>query len=201
MATAITFSNCYGKKSSEAPIPMKIVETPLPGVLVLGPEVFGDARGYFLESYNERVMAQIGIRERFVQDNQSFSTCNVLRGLHYQVQKPQGKLVRAMDGEILDVAVDLRKNSGTLGRWCAVRLSGENKRMMWIPAGFAHGFRVISRSAHVLYKATEFYAPELERTVAWNDPKLGINWELEGEPTISNKDRNGVPFEDAEKLE
>jgi dTDP-4-dehydrorhamnose 3,5-epimerase len=180
---------------------MNIVDTPLPGVLVLEPKVFGDARGYFLESYNERVMAEIGIRERFVQDNQSFSTRNVLRGLHYQVYKPQGKLVRVVDGEILDVALDLRKSSASLGRWCAVRLSGDNKRMMWIPAGFAHGFRVISPTAHVLYKTTDFYVPELERTIAWSDPKLAINWELESEPVISAKDQNGVAFENAEKLD
>jgi dTDP-4-dehydrorhamnose 3,5-epimerase len=180
---------------------MNIVETPLPGVLVLEPQVFGDARGYFLESYNERVMAEIGIRERFVQDNQSFSTRNVLRGLHYQVYKPQGKLVRVVEGEILDVALDLRKSSASLGRWCAVRLSGDNRRMMWIPAGFAHGFRVISATAHVLYKATDFYVPELERTIAWSDPKLAINWELESEPIVSAKDQNGVAFENAEKLD
>ena len=179
---------------------MKLLETPLPDVKVIEPKVFGDARGFFLESYNEHTMAEIGIRERFVQDNHSFSARNVLRGLHYQVQRPQGKLVRVITGEILDVVVDLRRSSSSFGRWCAIRLSGENKRMIWIPAGFAHGFRVASDNAHVLYKATEFYAPELERTLAWNDPALGINWELDGEPTISAKDGKGLSFADAEKF-
>ncbi len=131
-----------------------IVEQPLPGVLLLEPKVFGDARGFFLESYNESSMAEVGIRDRFVQDNHSYSAHNVLRGLHYQVQKPQGKLVRVAVGEILDVVVDLRKTSPQFGKWYAARLSGENKRMLWVPAGFAHGFCVSSQSAHVLYKAT-----------------------------------------------
>jgi dTDP-4-dehydrorhamnose 3,5-epimerase len=177
---------------------MRMVESPLPDVLLIEPRVFGDERGHFLESYNERAMAELGIRERFVQDNQSFSVRNVLRGLHYQVQKPQGKLVRVIAGEVLDVAVDLRRSSPAFGHWCAARLSGKNQRMIWIPGGFAHGFRVISETAYVLYKATDFYAPDRERTIAWNDPQLGINWELEGEPIISAKDRNGVPFENAE---
>lgn len=180
---------------------MRIVDTPLPDVLLIEPQVFGDARGYFLESYNEGTMAGLGIREHFVQDNQSFSVRNVLRGLHYQVQKPQGKLVRVIEGEILDVAVDLRKSSPSFGQWCSARLSGKNRRMLWIPGGFAHGFRVVSESAYVLYKATDFYAPERERTIAWNDPRLGIKWEIEGEPIISAKDRGGVPFERAETFE
>ena len=180
---------------------MRIVETPLPDVLLIEPKVLRDARGYFLESYNEGTMAGLGIRERFVQDNQSFSVRNVLRGLHYQVQKPQGKLVRVIEGEILDVAVDLRNSSPSFGHWCSARLSGKNHRMLWIPGGFAHGFRVVSESAYVLYKATDFYAPERERTIAWNDPRLGINWEIEGEPIISSKDRSGVPFENAETFE
>jgi dTDP-4-dehydrorhamnose 3,5-epimerase len=180
---------------------MKIIETPLPDVLVIEPKVFGDARGYFLESYNERAMAEIGIRERFVQDNQSFSVRNVLRGLHYQVQKPQGKLVRVIEGEILDVAIDLRRSSTAFGQWCAVKISGNNQRMLWIPAGFAHGFRVLSETAYVLYKATDFYAPERERTIAWNDPTLGINWELEGNPIISAKDQRAESFQNAEKFE
>jgi dTDP-4-dehydrorhamnose 3,5-epimerase len=180
---------------------MRIIETLLPDVLLIEPKVFGDARGYFLESYNERAMAEIGIRDRFVQDNQSFSVRNVLRGLHYQIQEPQGKLVRVIEGEILDVAVDLRKSSPAFGCWCAAHLSGENQRMIWIPGGFAHGFRVISKTAYVLYKATDFYAPERERTIAWNDARLGINWELEDEPIISPKDQSGVPFEKAEMFE
>jgi dTDP-4-dehydrorhamnose 3,5-epimerase len=179
---------------------MKVIDQPLPGVLLIEPKVFGDDRGFFLESYNQRAMAGIGIVETFVQDNHSLSWRNVLRGLHYQVQKPQGKLVRVVVGEILDVAVDLRRHSATCGRWCAVHLSGENKRMLWVPVGFAHGFRVVSDTAHVLYKATDFYAPDLERTLAWNDATVGIDWQLEGEPVISAKDREGSSFQDAEKF-
>jgi len=180
---------------------IKIIERPLPGVLLLEPKVFGDARGFFLESYNECSMAEIGIRERFVQDNHSFSRHNVLRGLHYQVEKPQGKLVRVAVGEILDAVVDLRRSSPAFGRSCAVRLSGDNQRMLWIPTGFAHGFRVASETAHVLYKATDFYAPELERSLLWNDPALGIDWQLDGEPSLSEKDRQGIPFHQAENYE
>ena len=172
--------------------------TSLAGLLILRPRVFGDARGFFLESYNERALADLGIRESFVQDNHSCSRRNVLRGLHYQIQQPQGKLVRVIEGEILDVAVDLRRSSPTFGGWEGVRLSGENQRMLWIPQGFAHGFCVISDKAHVLYKATEYYAPGFERTLAWNDSDLKINWELDGEPIISPKDQRGVAFRDAE---
>jgi dTDP-4-dehydrorhamnose 3,5-epimerase len=180
--------------------PMKIT-TSLPGVFILEPRVFGDERGFFFESYNQRSMADVGIVEPFVQDNHSCSSHNVLRGLHYQVSKPQGKLVRVVEGEILDVAVDLRRSSPTFGGWEAVRLSGENKRMLWIPAGLAHGFRVLSEKAHVLYKATDFYAPEHERTLAWNDATLKINWKLEGEPIVSAKDRLGIAFRDAENYD
>ncbi len=177
---------------------IKKIATSLPEVFVLEPRVFGDERGFFMESYSERLFAGVGISDRFVQDNHSFSTKNVLRGLHYQIQQAQGKLVRVADGEILDVAVDLRKSSPTFGKWEAVHLSGGNKRMMWIPAGFAHGFRVISDTAHVLYKATDYYAPEFERTLAWNDPELRIAWELDSEPTISAKDQRGRPLSEAE---
>ncbi|HEV2467664.1 MAG TPA: dTDP-4-dehydrorhamnose 3,5-epimerase [Candidatus Sulfotelmatobacter sp.] len=176
----------------------KKIATSLPDVFVLEPRVFGDERGFFLESYSERVFAGLGVVDRFVQDNHSFSTRNVLRGLHYQIQNVQGKLVRVTEGEILDVAVDLRRSSATFGKWEAVRLSGQNKRMLWIPPGFAHGFRVISETAHVLYKATDYYAPECERTVAWNDPDLKIKWELDGEPLVSAKDQRGVSLRDAE---
>ena len=176
----------------------KKIPTSLPGVFILEPRVFGDDRGFFLESYNDRVFAELGIAERFVQDNHSCSQRNVLRGLHYQIKNEQGKLVRAVLGEILDVAVDMRRSSATFGRWEAVRLSGENKRMLWIPAGFAHGFRVISDMAHVLYKATNYYAPEHERTLAWNDPELKIDWELKTEPILSAKDQRGVPLRAAE---
>jgi dTDP-4-dehydrorhamnose 3,5-epimerase len=177
---------------------IKKIPTSLNGMFVLEPRVFGDERGFFLESYNERVMADAGIPERFVQDNHSCSRRNVLRGLHYQAKHPQGKLVRVVEGEILDVAVDLRRSSASYGHWEAVRLSGENKRMLWIPAGFAHGFRVVSEKAHVLYKATAFYSPEEERTLAWNDPDLKIDWESAGEPIVSAKDQRGVFFRDAE---
>jgi dTDP-4-dehydrorhamnose 3,5-epimerase len=180
---------------------LKTIPTSLPGVFALEPRVFGDERGFFFESYNRRIMAEVGVLEEFVQDNHSCSSRNVLRGLHYQLKHPQGKLVRVVDGEILDVAVDMRRSSPTFGRWEAVRLSGENKRMLWIPAGFAHGFRVLSEKAHVLYKATDFYSPEHERTLAWNDPQLKINWELDGEPIVSAKDRRGVAFHDAESFD
>jgi dTDP-4-dehydrorhamnose 3,5-epimerase len=179
---------------------MKKLETSLPGVLLLEPRVFGDERGYFLESYNETVFGDLGIREKFVQDNHSYSSRNVLRGLHYQIQQPQGKLIRAVTGEILDVVVDLRQNSSTLGKWEAFSLSGDNKRMLWVPAGFAHGFRVASATVHVTYKTTDFYAPEHERTLSWNDPDLAIDWRLDGEPTISGKDQRGTPFRDCEKF-
>ena len=179
---------------------MKKIDTALPGVFVLEPRVFGDARGFFLESYNQQTMAEVGIHERFVQDNHSFSAENVIRGLHYQIRQPQGKLVRVVVGEILDVAVDLRQSSPAFGKWEAARLSGENKHMLWIPAGFAHGFRVLSKSAHVLYKTTEYYRPELERTIAWNDPDLAINWQLKGDAIVSAKDKQASSFRNAEKF-
>ncbi len=180
---------------------MNKIPTSLEDVFVLEPKVFGDARGFFLESYNQRVMAELDIRANFVQDNHSYSTRNVVRGLHYQVQHPQGKLIRVIVGEVLDIVVDLRRSSHTFGKWEAVPLSAENKRMLWIPPGFAHGFRVVSDSAHVLYKATDFYAPESERTLAWNDAGLKIDWQLDGEPVVSAKDQRGVPFHDAEKFD
>lgn len=180
---------------------MNKIPTILEGAFVLEPKVFGDARGFFLESYNERVMADAGIRARFIQDNHSYSSRNVVRGLHYQVRQVQGKLVRVVVGEILDVIVDLRRSSSTFGRWSAVSLSGENKHMLWIPPGFAHGFRVVSESAHVLYKATDYYEPAAERTLAWNDPELKIDWRLDGEPIVSSKDQHGKSFRDAEKFE
>src|SRR5579862_1814664 len=180
---------------------IKTIPTSLPGVLILEPRVFGDERGFFFESYNQQTMAQAGITQKFVQDNHSCSGRNVLRGLHYQVKHPQGKLVRVAEGEIIDVAVDLRRNSASFGKWEAVRLSGENKRLLWVPSGFAHGFRVVSEKAHVLYKATDFYAPEHERTLAWNDPQLKIDWELESAPIVSAKDQRGAAFRDAEVFE
>jgi dTDP-4-dehydrorhamnose 3,5-epimerase len=180
--------------------------TSLPGVFILEPRVFGDERGFFFESFNESAMREVGIEEHFVQDNHSCSSRNVLRGLHYQVRQVQGKLVRVVEGEILDIAVDLRRSSPTFSRWEGVRLSGENKRMLWIPRGLAHGFRVISEKAHVLYKATDYYAPEYERTLAWNDPELKIDWGLDGEPIVSvpivsAKDQRGVSLANAETFE
>lgn len=179
---------------------MKKTETSLPSVLLLEPRVFGDDRGFFLESYNEREFAELGIQERFVQDNHSYSARNVLRGLHYQLPQPQGKLVRVITGEILDIALDLRESSSTFGKWESFRLSGENKRMLWLPPGLAHGFRVVSETAHVFYKTSEFYAPEHERTVAWNDPSLKIDWQLDGEPILSGKDQRGMPFSNCPKF-
>jgi dTDP-4-dehydrorhamnose 3,5-epimerase len=177
---------------------MKIVESALNGILLLEPRVFGDDRGFFLESYNQKTMADLGIAESFVQDNHSYSTRNVIRGLHYQLQQTQGKLIRCAVGEIFDVAVDLRRSSKTFGEWFGATLSGENKRVMWIPPGFAHGFHVRSESAHVLYKATDFYHPASERTLLWNDPHLNISWNVSGTPIISAKDALGLPLASAE---
>jgi dTDP-4-dehydrorhamnose 3,5-epimerase len=179
---------------------MKVLESVLNGAMILEPKVFGDSRGFFLESYNQKILAGVGITETFVQDNHSFSKHGVLRGLHYQVQKPQGKLVRVVSGEVLDVFVDVRRNSPTFGKWHAVRLSAQNKLLAWIPGGFAHGFYVLC-DADVLYKSTEFYAPELERTIAWNDPDLNIDWKFSGDPELSDKDKKGVRFGDAEVFE
>lgn len=179
---------------------MKVIETSIAGALLLQPKVFEDERGFFLESYNETVFAGLGINEKFVQDNHSYSKRGVLRGLHYQVQKPQGKLVRVVSGEVLDVFLDLRRSSQTFGRWHAVNLSEENRLLAWIPIGLAHGFSVLSENAHVLYKSTEFYFPELERTVLWNDPDLKIEWGILTEPLLSAKDKKGALFKDAETL-
>ncbi len=180
---------------------IKKIGTSLAGVFVLEPRVFHDERGFFLESYSEREWAEAGIQERFVQDNHSYSVRNVLRGLHYQVTHPQGKLVRVAVGEVLDVVVDLRRSSVTFGRWESISLSAENKRILWIPEGFAHGFRVVSESAHVLYKATDVYDPEGERTLAWDDAELKIDWQLDEAPVVSAKDRDGVSFRNAETFD
>ena len=178
---------------------MKVVPTAIPDVLVLEPRVFGDARGFFMESYNRRAFREAtGVDVEFVQDNHSKSARNVLRGLHYQVRQPQGKLVRVVAGEVYDVAVDIRRGSPTFGKWAGFTLSAESKRMAWIPPGFAHGFLVISESAEFLYKTTEYYAPEHERTLLWNDPALGIDWPLEGEPLLAAKDRSGKRLLEAE---
>jgi dTDP-4-dehydrorhamnose 3,5-epimerase len=171
--------------------------TSVQGVLLLQPRVFGDARGWFLESYNKQSFAEVGINVEFVQDNHSMSTQNVLRGLHYQVERTQGKLVRAVSGEIFDVAVDLRHSSPTFGKWTGARLSSDNRQMMWVPEGCAHGFLVLSPIAEVLYKATDFYKPEAERCIIWNDSALNVEWPLQGKPTLSEKDQKGVPFSQA----
>jgi dTDP-4-dehydrorhamnose 3,5-epimerase len=178
---------------------MQVIATRLPGVLLIEPRVFGDERGFFFESYNRRAFREAtGQDPEFVQDNHSRSGRNVLRGLHYQVRQAQGKLVRVIAGEVWDVAVDLRRSSATFGKWVGFGLSAEEKRMAWIPPGFAHGFVVLSASAEVLYKATDYYAPEHERTLLWNDPALGIPWPLRGEPVLAAKDKAGKPLAEAE---
>jgi len=180
---------------------MNVIRTELPDVLVLEPKVFGDERGFFFESFNRRAFEEAtGLRTDFVQDNHSRSRRGVLRGLHYQIRQPQGKLVRVVMGEVFDVAVDLRRSSPTFGRWTGIHLSAENKRMLWVPAGFAHGFLVLSESADFLYKTTDYYAPEHERCVIWNDPDIGIRWPLEGQPTLAPKDQAGVRLKQAEVL-
>jgi dTDP-4-dehydrorhamnose 3,5-epimerase len=178
---------------------VKVAATELPDVLVLEPRVHQDARGFFLESYNRRTFRDAtGLDADFVQDNQSFSVRNVLRGLHYQVQEAQAKLVQAVAGEIFDVAVDLRRGSPTFGKWTGVTLTGGTHRMLWIPAGFAHGYLVLSEHAIVFYKTTGFYAPAHERTIRWNDPDLDIRWPLQGTPIVSEKDHRGSTFRAAD---
>ena len=178
---------------------MNIIPTEIPDVLVIEPRVFQDDRGFFFESYNQKLFAdKTGITANFVQDNHSRSKYNVLRGLHYQIQQPQGKLVRAIAGSILDIAVDIRKSSPTFGLWVSCILSEENKRQLWIPSGFAHGFLVLSETAEVLYKTTDYYAPQHERCILWNDPDLAIDWNLTDSPVVSAKDQVGQPFKTAE---
>jgi dTDP-4-dehydrorhamnose 3,5-epimerase len=181
---------------------MQVVRTELPGVLLLEPRVFADERGFFFESYHRRAFHKAtGVDVEFVQDNISRSRKNVLRGLHYQIRQAQGKLVRVLAGEVWDVAVDLRRSSPTFGEWAGFTLSAESKRMAWIPPGFAHGFLVTSDSADVLYKTTDFYAPEHERTLLWSDPALGIRWPLAGAPVMADKDRRGAPLSSAEAFD
>ena len=178
---------------------MKVARASIPDVLLLEPQVFEDPRGFFLETYNLRTFREAtGVQAEFVQDNESFSVRNVLRGLHYQVRQPQGKLINVTAGEIFDVAVDLRRASPTFGKWTATSLSGGTHRMVWIPPGFAHGFLVLSEHALVHYKASDYYAPQHERTLLWNDPALGIAWPLEGEPIVSDKDRRGALLRSAD---
>ena len=184
---------------------MKVERRAIADVLLLEPSLFGDARGFFMETWNARTFEKLGIKAQFVQDNHSRSSKNVLRGLHYQVRQPQGKLVRVTAGEIWDVAVDLRRSSKSFGRWAATRIDAESHRMLWVPAGFAHGFLVLSEQAEVQYKTTDYYAPEHERTLLWNDPALAIDWPLAGapavQPTVSDKDRRGMPLAGAETFE
>jgi dTDP-4-dehydrorhamnose 3,5-epimerase len=172
---------------------MNVTPTALDGVLILAPRVYEDARGQFFESFNQRVFeAAVGGPVSFVQDNHSFSHRHVLRGLHYQVEHPQGKLVRVVKGTVFDVAVDIRPESATFGRWVGVELSAENRRQLWVPAGLAHGFLVLSDAAEFLYKTTDYYAPDCERCILWNDPTLAIDWPLTAPPVISAKDAQGA---------
>lgn len=178
---------------------MKVVETSIPDVLIIEPKVFGDERGFFYESFNAAAFeAATGLKRQFVQDNHSKSQRGVLRGLHYQIQQPQGKLVRVVAGEVFDVAVDLRKSSPSFGRWFGTHLSAQNQRQLWIPEGFAHGFVVLSESSEFLYKTTDYYAPEHERSLLWNDPELGIQWPFDEAPQLSAKDQAGKLLRDAE---
>lgn len=178
---------------------MKVIKTEIPDLLMLEPKVFGDERGFFMESFNARTFHELtGIDVEFVQDNHSRSAKDVLRGLHYQIQQPQGKLVRVVRGSVFDVAVDIRKSSPTFGNWVGVELTEDNQRQFWIPPGFAHGFLVLSDSADFLYKTTEYYAAEHERCIHWNDPAIGIDWPIEGEPRLSAKDREGFSLQQAE---
>lgn len=178
---------------------MRVIHTDLPEVLVLEPKVFGDARGFFMESYNARAFAEAtGLQVEFVQDNHSRSAQGVLRGLHYQIRRAQGKLVRVTQGRVFDVAVDLRRSSPNFGRWTGAELSAENSLQMWVPPGFAHGFVVLSESADFLYKTTDYYAPEHERCLIWNDPTMGLDWHFEGEPLLSAKDSEGLPLAQCE---
>ncbi|MGE8659789.1 MAG: dTDP-4-dehydrorhamnose 3,5-epimerase [Achromobacter sp.] len=178
---------------------MKATPLAIPDVLLIEPKVFGDARGYFYESFNQAAFdAAVGRKVAFVQDNHSRSARHVLRGLHYQIQQTQGKLVRVIEGEVFDVAVDLRQSSPTFGKWVGAILSAENRHQLWVPEGFAHGFVVLSDYASFLYKTTDYYAPEHERCIKWDDPSIGIEWPFEGEPMLSSKDRAGGSLKDAD---
>jgi len=179
---------------------MKLVETDIADVKILEPRVFGDERGFFMETWNARTLAGLGLDVAFVQDNESLSAKGVLRGLHYQIRNPQGKLVRVVTGSVFDVAVDMRKSSASFGRWVGVHLSAANKRMFWIPPGFAHGFLCLEDATHFLYKCTDYYAPEHERSLLWNDPAIGIHWPLDcvGQPQLTPKDQQGRLLRDAE---
>ena len=181
---------------------MNVIETEIPEVLLIEPKVFGDERGFFMESFNQRNFSEkTGVNLEFVQDNHSRSSQGVLRGLHYQIQQAQGKLLRATLGEIFDVAVDIRKNSPNFGKWVGYLLSAENKRQLWVPPGFAHGFFVVSETADVLYKTTDYYAPEYERSILWNDSEIGISWPINGiEVKLSQKDKDGTTLKEADLM-
>jgi len=177
---------------------MEVIATSIADVKLLKPKVFGDERGFFMESYNKQTLENLlGLDVEFVQDNHSRSSKNVLRGLHYQLKQAQGKLVRVVAGEVFDVAVDLRRSSPTFGQWAGAILSASNNHQFWVPAGFAHGFVVLSETADFLYKTTDYYAPEHEQCIRWDDPEIGIDWPFEGEPSLSEKDKQGVPFNQA----
>lgn len=178
---------------------MKVTKTAIPEVLIVEPKVFGDERGFFFESFNQKVwLENTGVTRTFVQDNHSRSVKGVLRGLHYQIEQAQGKLVRVVAGEVYDVAVDIRKTSPNFGKWVGVHLSEQNKKQLWVPEGFAHGFVVLSETAEFLYRTTDYYAPEHERCIIWNDPDLAIHWPLETQPKLSDKDAVGSLFKDAD---
>ena len=178
---------------------MNVIKTKIPDVLIIEPKVFGDDRGFFYESFNKKAFERaIGIKRDFVQDNHSLSSKGVLRGLHYQIKQPQGKLVRVVCGEVFDVAVDLRKSSPTYGNWVGVYLSADNKQQLWVPEGFAHGFLVLSEVAEFLYKTTNYYSPEYERCIKWDDESLGIDWPISESPSVSDKDKAGAEFMAAE---
>jgi len=182
---------------------MKTIPTEIPDVIIIEPQVFKDERGFFVETWNRNKFKEIGIDHDFVQDNHSKSPRGTLRGLHYQIQHSQGKLVRVISGEVFDIAVDIRKSSSTFGKWVGVTLSAENKKMLWIPPGFAHGFYVTSETAEFTYKCTDFYAPEYERSIRWDDPDIRIDWPIIGDkaPLLSPKDKNGSAFKNADLFE
>ncbi len=180
---------------------MNVIRTKIPDVIIFEPKVFGDERGFFFESFNQqKFLEAANLDIHFVQDNHSKSAKNVLRGLHYQIEQAQGKLVRVTQGEVFDVAVDMRASSPTFGQWVGTHLSAENKRQMWIPLGFAHGFFVLSNTAEVLYKTTDFYAPQFECCVKWDDPSIGVEWPLQDMPILSTKDSQGLSLQDAKKF-
>jgi dTDP-4-dehydrorhamnose 3,5-epimerase len=181
---------------------MQVVQTAIPDLLILEPNVFGDHRGFFFESFNQQTFQNLtGVKAHFVQDNHSKSAVNVLRGLHYQIEQAQGKLVRVTAGEVFDVAVDIRRQSATFGKWVGVLLSAENKRQLWVPPGFAHGFVVLKDNTEFLYKTTDYYAPQHERCIRWDDPAIGIEWPITQSPLLSGKDQHGVALSQAEVFE